>query len=626
MTCAAVVHPGVERFARWLDRYRNLVLAASLVVALVGAYLAGHMKVEASLTNLLPPQQKSVQDLHAISARARPFGTINVLLESDNVELRARAGQALAKRLATVRPDLVAQLVIDDAAMLRYAWEHRFLWAKLDDLVAARDALKQRIEDGKLKANPLYIALDDEPASNTDRFDELEKQLDELEAKAKNPAPRVSKDGRFQLIVIQTTFAGSDARKANELIREVKRQIEETDREVGRGVLYQLTGNITMSMYEHDSVLEGMAAAALLTVGLCAIALWIYYRRGRIVLAILWALAVGVAATFAAAWLAIGHLNVMTAFLFAIVIGNGINAGMILAARFLEEMRAGLTPADAMPIAISSTLRGTLAAMATAAAAYTSLLVTDFRGFQQFGAIAGVGMALTWITAYTVLPALLFAMARFGLVKPGSPPTLGVYLEKLVPSPRGYLSVLAIGALVTVVASVIAVRYIVEDPFTKDWRDLQSTTDNIRGARAIDAKIRAAFDNSSMLSGQAYQVVIAVERRDQVAPLVAKLRAADEMRPPQLRWMKDARSLDDAVPPDQEQKRVVLREIDDLIGDPALQATLSDEDKARINKLRPPRELPAVTDADVPVALAWPFIEKDGSRGKLVVIRGAPRF
>jgi predicted RND superfamily exporter protein len=626
MTGAAVAHPGVERFARWLDRYRSAVLAASLLLAIVGAYIAGHMKVEASLTNLLPPQQKSVQDLHAISARARPFGTINVLLESDNVELRARAGQALGKRLATVRPDLVAQLVLDDAATQHYAWEHRFLWAKLDDLVAARDALKARIENGKLAANPLYISLDDDNKAGTDRFDELEKQLDDLEQKAKNPAPRVSKDGRFQLIVIQTTFAGSDAHKANELIAAVKREIEATDREVGRGVLYQLTGNITVSMYEHDSVLQGMSAAALLTVGLCAIALWIYYRRGRIVLAILWALAVGVAATFGVAKLAIGHLNVMTAFLFAIVIGNGINSGMILAARFLEELRAGREPTDAMPIAISSTLRGTGAAMATAAAAYTSLLVTDFRGFQQFGAIAGIGMLLTWLTAYTVLPALLFAMVRFGLMKAGSPPSLGVYLEKLVPPPRRYPTVLAIGACVTAIATVLAIHYIAADPFTKDWRDLQSTTSDILGARKIDAKIRGAFDSSSMLSGQAYQVVIAVEHRDQVTPLVAKLRAADEIRPPEMRWMKDARSLDDAVPPDQDKKRVVLREIDDLIGDPSLQATLSEEDRARLEKLRPPRELATVTDADVPMALAWPFVEKDGSRGKLVVIRGAARF
>ena len=43
--------------------------------------------------------------------------------------------------------------------------------------------------------------------------------------------------------------------------------------------------------------------------------------------------------------------------------------------------------------------------------------------------------------------------------------------------------------------------------------------------------------------------------------------------------------------------------------------------------MRPrPADLEPVTDADVPHELAWPFIEKDGSIGRLVVVRGASRF
>src|SRR5690606_1519704 len=120
--------------------------------------------------------------------------------------------------------------------------------------------------------------------------------------------------------------------------------------------------------------------------------------------------------------------------------------------------------------------------------------------------------------------------------------------------------------------------------------------------------------------------VIAVNQREEVAPLVAKLRADDEARPPERRWMRDARSLDDALPPDQDRKLAVPAEIRALIDDEALQATLSDDDKARLAKLRPPETIKPVTDADVPMALAWPFVEKDGSRGRLIVIRGAARF
>ncbi len=624
--CAFVGQQPAERFATWLDNNRSGLLVLSLVLALLGGYLASRMKVEASLTDLLPPEQRSVQDLHAIQDRARPFGTVQVLLESKDVALRTKAGAVLATKLATLRPDLVAQFTADDGATQRYAWEHRFLWAKLEDLTAARDALQARIEQGKLAANPLYIQLDDIEEAPTDRFDELEKQLNDLERKAKDPELRVSKDGRYQLLVLQTTFAASDAKKANELIGEVKQAIEATNKEVGQGVLYGLSGNITVSMYEHDSVLEGMTTAALLTLVLVAAGLLLYYRSGRVVLAILWALAVGVSTTFAIAWAAIGHLNVMTAFLFAIVIGNGINAGMIFAARYLEELRGGMDARAALPVALAGTVRGTIAAMATAAVAYTSLLVTDFRGFQQFGAIAGIGMAVTWLTAYTVLPALLFAMARRGMIKESKQPALSLYLAKLIPSERGYPIVIGIGIGITAIALVIAVLYIVRDPFTKDWRDLQSSTDDIQGTRVIDAKIRGAFDNKSMLSGQAYQIVIAVDKREQVAPFVAKLRAEDEGRPVEKRWLRDARSLDDALPPDQDVKLAVLGEIGHLLSDEALQATLSDEDKARLERLRPPKDLTPVTDADVPIAIAWPFVEKDGTRGRLVVIRGAARF
>lgn len=616
-----------ERFAHWLDNNRVGLLVLSLVLALLGGYLASRMKVEASLTNLLPPSQRSVVDLHAIQSRARPFGTVHILLESNDPALRARAGQALAAKLSVLRPDLVGQFNQDEGPTLRYAWQHRFLWASLEDLTAARDALAERIDQGKLDANPLYIQLDDEPVEKkTDRFDELEKKLAELEAKATNPELRLSKDGRFQLMSLQTTFSASDATKANELIREVKRAIEATDREVGRGVRYGLTGNVTMAMYEHDSVLEGMATAAVLTLVLVAAGLLLYYRTGRMVLAILWALGVGVAATFAIAWATVGSLNVMTAFLFAIVIGNGINAGMMLVARYLEELRAGLDPEAAVPAAVAGTLRGTLAAMSTAALAYTSLLVTDFRGFRQFGAIAGIGIFVTWLTAYTVLPPVLYVMAKRGWIKQGKQPALSTYLARLIPNERRYPLVLAFGAAVTIAAVAISTRYIVNDPFTKDWRDLQSETSAIRGARAIDAKIRTQIENRTMLTGQAYQVVIAVEKREQVGPLLKAIRATDEARPEAKRWIKDVRGLDDAIPADQDAKLIVLREIRERIDDQALQATLSDDERARLAKLRPPENIPKVGDGDVPVEIAWPFIEKDNSRGRLIVLRGSSRF
>ena len=619
-----------QRYAAWLDKYRILILVASVLVAGIGGLFVSQMGIRSDLTNLLPSSRVSVRDLTAVQKRARPFGTVQIVITGDDPARVSAASAAVAAKVAVLPADLVAAFSADDGAKYRYAWEHRFLLADEKDLIDARDALKERIKTAKLEANPLYIDLeadDDKSKAGTperDRLSELEDKLADLESKATHPPPRASKDGKLHLLIVQTTFSASDPDRAGRLIDAIHGVIGEVETTYP-DVAYGLTGNITMSMYEHDSVLQGMALSGIVTVLLCGIALYLYYRSGRIVLAMLWALGVGVAATFAIAQLMVGHLNVMTAFLFAIVVGNGINAGLIFVARYLEEVRASQDPLGAIASAIGGAMRGTLAATATAGVAYTSLLITDFRGFRQFGAIAGVGMGLTWIATFTVLPAALFVLARRGRIKETTPPAIGEALAFLLPTKRLKLA-MVIGAAITAISLVITIVYIARDPFTHDWRDLQSSTQAIRETQDLNKQVSSAFPAGSELSGQAYQLAIAVQRRDQVAPLVARLRTADTNRPPEQRWIKDVFSLDDILPKDQDRKLVVLREITELVDDPKLQQSLSPEEKRDLDRIKPPPDLRPVVDDDVPQELAWPFIEKDGTRGRLVILRGASRF
>ena len=66
--------------------------------------------------------------------------------------------------------------------------------------------------------------------------------------------------------------------------------------------------------------------------------------------------------------LSILYLNSNTAFLGSIVVGNGINSGIILLARVLEERRNGASLPLAIDRGLSGTWKATLAASAAAAA------------------------------------------------------------------------------------------------------------------------------------------------------------------------------------------------------------------------------------------------------------------
>ena len=105
--------------------------------------------------------------------------------------------------------------------------------------------------------------------------------------------------------------------------------------------------------------------------------------------------------------LSITYLNSNTAFLASIIVGNGINSGIILLARFQEERGAGRALEPAIVSAFSASFRPTLASAAAAATAYGSLVFTDFRGFNQFGWIGGIGMLCCWGATFLVTPALL---------------------------------------------------------------------------------------------------------------------------------------------------------------------------------------------------------------------------
>ena len=124
-----------ERFAEWLDAYRNGLLVLSVVVLLVGGYLASRMAVRADLTNLLPQSQPSVRDLQALQKRARPFGTVGQTVAGGIV------GAAIGRQFGSGN-DRDALTLIGAAAGAAVANQR----AQRNQDVAYRDVTVQRCE------------------------------------------------------------------------------------------------------------------------------------------------------------------------------------------------------------------------------------------------------------------------------------------------------------------------------------------------------------------------------------------------------------------------------------------------------------------------------------------------
>ena len=612
-----------KRYAGWIDTHRWAVLLGAVVVAAVSGMLAFQLPLRPDLSNLLPPQERSVRDLEELKQRSLSFGSAFLIIEARDPTTRERATRAIQRRLEALPPRLVAGVVYDDAPLRRYFWEHRFLFAPLADLRDARDALRAKIDRTKLDANPLYVSLDDEELSTSDdtRIEELRRRLDDADKKAHAPPGFVSTNGKLQLLIVRTAFSSSDFAESQRLLAALDLAIAETGAEFP-GVNFGLTGSLIKSNDEHRAVVNGMALAAAITVLLCALALFLYYRSVLPVLASLGALAVGTLFTFGFTKLAIGHLNMVTAFLAAIVVGNGINAGLILLARYFEELRGGRGGNEALAGAIFGATRGTLAASLAAAVAYGSLVVTDFRGFRHFGVIGFVGMVACWIAAFTVLPAALAVLWRWGRIRPHRAPGVGLLLARLLPRRLGRVALF--GLALTMVTAGATWHYIATDPLQEDWSDLRPSGTETEAALAWSRRLNDEF-TTRFERGQSQRFLIGLERRDQAPAVVARLRSFDDGKPAGGELLDHVNSLDDLLPDRQDEKLALLAEIRTMLADDAVDA-LTGDDRELIDRIRPPPDLAPLVDDDVPAALAWPFTERDGTRGRLIVATGSLRL
>ncbi len=622
-----------ERIIGWILGRRRLVLALSAAVLVAGGAAAISLPLKADFSALLPPLTESVRHLEEIQQRVRAFGTAFVLVEADDPAVRQRAAEELRKGFEGLDKTLVTRVTGDDGPLRRFVWAHRHLFVDLEDLKEAHDALDARIKRGKLDANPLYIDLDEEdegeegaaPAEKeadlaVQRMEELRQRLDEAEGKAKSPQPFVSTSKRLQLLIVQASFPAGQISQTRVLAGELRRIMAEVQAR-HPGVRMGLTGDVATTLSEHRSILYGMLQAAGVTVLLCTLLLAFAYRSVRGIAAVLWALAVGTLATLGLTRLFIGHLNVATAFLSAIVVGNGINPGLILLSRYRDELRKPETE-SALARAMAGAARGSLTASLTAAIAYASLAVTDFRGFRHFGIIGGIGMALCWVAAFTVLPAALATL--YGRKPRALPPSTGARrIARLLP--RSPVPAAVLGMVLTAAAGLGAYHYLAGDPMEKDWRKLRSDSDEILEERAWNDRISTEFKEGGFNRNLSGRFAIVLSDRSQVRPLVEELRARDRGLPPARTVLSEVRSLDDVLPVQQREKLTLLADIRKMI-DKDLIDEAEGKDRDDLVRIRPPDDLRAIGDRDVPEELAWPFIERDGQIGRIVFASKSDRF
>jgi predicted RND superfamily exporter protein len=310
------------------------------------------------------------------------------------------------------------------------------------------------------------------------------------------------------------------------------------------------------------------------------------------------------------------ELNSNTAFLGAIIVGNGMNVGVMLVARYLEERRAGASVEPALEVAVWSVRPGTMAAAIAAGVSYASLALTDFRGFTQFGYVGGLGMLLAWGCTFVLLPPLVRWVDRDAQSAPQPLPAragLTAAVARLVRARPG--AILVVATLATA-ASVFAVTRVSDATLERDMsklrrRDTWTEGEGYWGLR-MDAVLGAYITPTAVLTDDADQA-----RR--VADALRRARAEGKFED----LVTSVRTIDDVLPQQQPEKLEVLEDIRDGLT-PRIRATLSPDRQELVRRLVDEGSPGSLSASDLPRTFTLGLREKDGRLDRVVLLYPRP--
>ncbi len=173
------------------------------------------------------------------------------------------------------------------------------------------------------------------------------------------------------------------------------------------GVKVGVTGKAALSNDEMVAAFRDSQRATILAFVLTLGLLLVAFLRVTKPIVMLVVLVLTLCWSIGAATLVIGHLSLFSVMFISIVIGIGIDYGIYFLFRYEEEIFLGRNLKEAIEITAMRTGPGMLMGAVTAAGTFYVLMLTDFRGIQELGFIAGSAIVFSWIGMMTVFPAAL---------------------------------------------------------------------------------------------------------------------------------------------------------------------------------------------------------------------------
>lgn len=616
--------PRTRMFVEWTLRYGRWIWLVAIVLAVPATWrtmqLYIHLKSE--LEELLPREAPSVLAIEELRARTPGLQHLGIVVDTGDAAHLAsgeRFIDDLAARIRAYPRDVVGAVRTGTSEERAFLAQHAPLYVDLEDLQRIRHRIEAR-RDWEVAQETGALLDDDEPPP-LELSDIEQKYAQKLPEQGKGAGERYSNaDLHLTLLIVEVGAFDSGSSRGKALLARVKTDVATlggTDA-YAPGMRLGYSGDVAIAVEELEALIEDLELSSVLVIFAVIAVILLYYRWSRSIIVLVPPLLCAATYAFAIASLppfGVTTLNSNTAFLGSIILGNGINFGIMLLARYVEERRRGFDIRESLVTAVWSARVGTLTAALSAGVAYASLVSTQFRGFRQFGILGGIGMVVSWLVAFVCMPPLIAWLDRKGTAAhvPARDPEITGAIARTVQ--RFATPVFVLAAVLTIFASAKVATFgmdQVEHDFGKLRRkDTWQVGEGYWG-RQMDTLLGQYLTPTAILADSPAQAdAIAARVRDEAT------------RAPLAQMISEIRTVDDVLPTRQADKLVEVRAIRaDLT--PKIRSLLTKERREQVERLLGDADPEPITFDQLPRAFKIGLVERDGTVGRTVLVFPRP--
>ncbi len=190
-------------------------------------------------------------------------------------------------------------------------------------------------------------------------------------------------------------------------VRKTAQDLREEYRRSGRQApTIGLTGLPAVTCEEY-AALQRDISFILVSAGILVLLLIVFWLRS-FKLALLVFVPMGLGLLFSTALTAvfIGHLTMLTSGFTAILFGMGVDYGIFMSSRIIEELAAGRALVDGIAKGVAASGRALITASMATVFVFLALITVPFTGFAELGVVAGMGVFMVVLCTLIIQPAL----------------------------------------------------------------------------------------------------------------------------------------------------------------------------------------------------------------------------